>query len=540
MTPVTRDRRAPAWSRALKALVLAVPFLILTGWIATVTLHASVLVDYVRHFYLDDGQMVSMRYARHLADGTGPVWNAGERVEGYSNPGWVLVMTAVHLAGTPPETASLYVKLIAGLCAAGILAASLSLRRTLGPSTLAGEAVLLLALVMNADVVFWAANGFETTLLTAVFVWLLARVVREAGSGSVGALSMVVAGCLPVIRSDAHLLTLAVVAVGIGLARDRKRSVLVAALALVLPAAHVLARIAYYGDPLPNTFYLRYANATGVWLEGARYVRALVFNYWVLIGVAGAGAVFSRDHRRLWLLAPITAAGVHAFVAGGDMFEHFRFFAPAVPVVMVIAVTTVDTWAGAASARRLMALAVLLVAAIAAGGMVRPWAVDAMRSWRGRPWRGVVVGKLIDRYSSADATVAAASIGAIGYFSARRTIDLTGRTDPFVAREPGRPGADAAARKFDIAHSLALQPDFVLTDAPHDASRLGEVMFALNGVDPATQIGPALLASSTFQRDYRDTPVSLSPLLEYSALYVRTRSPERRSLSQWRFPRASF
>ena len=540
MTAVTRDRRAPARPRALKALVLAVPFLILTGWIAAVTLHASVLVDHVRHFYLDDGQMVSLRYARHLADGTGPVWNAGERVEGYSNPGWVVVMTAVHLAGAPPETASLYVKLIAGLCAAGILVASLSLRRTLGPSTLAGEAVLLLALVMNADVVFWAANGFETTLLTAVFVWLLARVVREAGSGSVGALSMVVAGCLPVIRSDAHLLTLAVVAVGIGLARDRRRSVRLAALALALPAAHVLARMVYYGDALPNTFYLRYANATGVWREGARYLRALVSNYWVLIGVAGAGVFVSRDRRRLWLLVPVAAAGMHALAAGGDMFAHFRFFAPAVPVLLVLAVATADTWAGEAGVRRAIALVVLLAFAVSAGGMVRPRAVDAMRSWRGKPWRGVVMGRLVDRYSRPSATLAAADIGALAYFSNRTVVDLSGRTDSFIARGQGRPGADAAARKFDIAHSLARQPDFVITDGPHDDSRLGEVMFALHGVDPARDIFPALLASPVFQRDYRDNPVPLTPLIERRALYVHNLSRERAHVSRWRFPEASF
>ena len=38
-------------------------------------------------------------------------------------------------------------------------------------------------LAMNADVVFWAANGFETPLLTALLLWLLTRVIDETETG---------------------------------------------------------------------------------------------------------------------------------------------------------------------------------------------------------------------------------------------------------------------------------------------------------------------------------------------------------------------
>ena len=46
--------------------------------------HASVLIDGVRYHFLDDDQMISMRYARNLALGEGLVWNRNERVEGYT------------------------------------------------------------------------------------------------------------------------------------------------------------------------------------------------------------------------------------------------------------------------------------------------------------------------------------------------------------------------------------------------------------------------------------------------------------------------
>src|SRR5262245_64648741 len=64
------------------------------------------------YFTLFDDAMVSMTYARNLADGAGLVWNAGESaVEGYTNFLWTLWMAALHLAGAPEPTVSLFVML---------------------------------------------------------------------------------------------------------------------------------------------------------------------------------------------------------------------------------------------------------------------------------------------------------------------------------------------------------------------------------------------------------------------------------------------
>ena len=45
-----------------------------------------------RHFFVCDDAFISFRYARHLSDGLGLVWNPGERVEGYSNFSRVLLL----------------------------------------------------------------------------------------------------------------------------------------------------------------------------------------------------------------------------------------------------------------------------------------------------------------------------------------------------------------------------------------------------------------------------------------------------------------
>ena len=58
---------------------------------------SSTVVDGERYFGLGDDAMISMRYARNLAEGHGLVWNGSEPpVEGFTNFLWVLVMAAAH------------------------------------------------------------------------------------------------------------------------------------------------------------------------------------------------------------------------------------------------------------------------------------------------------------------------------------------------------------------------------------------------------------------------------------------------------------
>ena len=62
----------------------------------------STVIEGQRVFTLFDDAMISMTYARNLAQGYGLVWNAGESpVEGYTNPLWTAWLAFLHLSGLP-------------------------------------------------------------------------------------------------------------------------------------------------------------------------------------------------------------------------------------------------------------------------------------------------------------------------------------------------------------------------------------------------------------------------------------------------------
>ena len=105
----------------------------------------SFVIDATRYFSLFDDAMVSMQFAKHLASGQGLVWNAGgPRVEGYSNPLWVLYMSAFHRLGLPAAKISLAIQVsgAAAIALTMVLAWRLTKRLTNGsaPAAAAGRA----------------------------------------------------------------------------------------------------------------------------------------------------------------------------------------------------------------------------------------------------------------------------------------------------------------------------------------------------------------------------------------------------------------
>src|SRR5688572_1219497 len=70
-----------------------------TPWILLPATGMLVLCERYSQLYgrnVVDDAMTSMQYAKQLALGNGLVFNLGERVEGYTNFAWVLLMTPIY------------------------------------------------------------------------------------------------------------------------------------------------------------------------------------------------------------------------------------------------------------------------------------------------------------------------------------------------------------------------------------------------------------------------------------------------------------
>ncbi|HOQ99526.1 MAG TPA: glycosyltransferase family 39 protein [Anaerolineae bacterium] len=142
-------------------------------------MRTSFVVDGERYYALFDDAMISMRYAKNLAHGLGLVWNAaGERVQGFTNPLWVLYMAILHLLPVGDSKMSLFVQitglllLVANLLFVRKIADSIS-----GHSTFVSLAsVILTAFYLPLNT--WSLQGTEVSILTFILtasIWVTLR-----------------------------------------------------------------------------------------------------------------------------------------------------------------------------------------------------------------------------------------------------------------------------------------------------------------------------------------------------------------------------
>jgi hypothetical protein len=303
-------------------------------------------------FSLFDDAMISMRFARNLANGHGLRWNAGATpVEGYSNFLWTLWMAVPHALGVAQAKASLFV-MVSG---AALLVATAAMVHQItamlaGPRLRHAPAVATWLTALSYPLVFWTMRGMEVGLVAAELTAavLLALRLREGG----GRRDLVLFGAvlaLGALTRDDTVLPLAVVVAFTAVRSPHRWRILCVgggALALAV-VGHTAFRILYYGDPLPNTYYLKLGGiplrtrlSRGISVDGQLGTRTLY------APAAFAALYFALVRRGVAFGAVMVAAVFLSTVAystyvGGDAWEDFgfanRYVASALPMLAVLA-----------------------------------------------------------------------------------------------------------------------------------------------------------------------------------------------------------
>lgn len=488
MRPVRR-------SRLLLGLLLAGQGL----WSAWFVWRTSFPVDGKRTFCLFDDAMISMTYARNLVEGYGLNWaRFGEPVEGFTAPLWVLVMAAVHLLPLELRTTSLAVQaLSAGLLLANTLAVRhLMLRHFAGrgPGRGDGPATWLPATLLTAfyyPLAHWSLQGMETGLQALLLTLAVTLALTIGADGERGrkayALLFGVLAAAYLTRMDTALPAAVVLAFlgwrGALAWRLRRHWLPGAAVLATAVAGYQLFRWSYFGELLPNTFYLKLAGVPldvrllrGGWALG-RFALPLLP---VLAGLGVALWVLLRRSRdrtaglRFALPAAVVAASwAYAVWVGGDAWELSgiganRFVAVTVPLVFVLLngvlaarpAGPVDRGRRARAGRTWGVVAVTALAFVLAGHLwsadgwrrflvlERPLHVDGHARFVRRTLRLAGSGRI-----PADARVAVVWSGIPAYFSDWRMVDLLGYNDRHVARqEPSIPLDRKSWRDFRPGH----------------------------------------------------------------------------------------
>jgi hypothetical protein len=465
------------------------------------------------------------------------VWNPGERVEGYTNFLWVVVTAGVHLLPLDDAHTSLVVRLLnLGLLGGSLLFAERILRRFRPAAGLALPA-LLLPLVLCYDMQFWAFHGFETTLLMMVFLWVVDRILEDSAAESSRWTTWLLLGLLPLIRSDAHHLWMVAATLAFVTATERSRTLPRLGLAALPALAHLMFRRAYYGEWLPNTYYLKVAgHDLARRLElGLDYLAYFATFYWMALLLALFGALQTSDRRRRWLCVGFLASLAYVAWVGGDMYPGARFLAPYVPVLLVLALAAIGDLTKDNRVAELALSSALALASVMFTAFLTIYGSGyaVLKAENGGPDQSLVAALTIRENSGPDARVAVHAAGVLPYFSQRYCIDLLGKTDPVVARLPPRE-YPVGHNKYDPEHSLgAMRADMVaMLWLPRGAGSCSDRARAVVRAGAPPWVS-TVYESSIFQREFCGQVAESD---EAAPIYVRRSSPEAARLPTWRLP----
>jgi arabinofuranosyltransferase len=441
--------------------------------------------------WMDDDAFISFRYARNLARGLGLVYNPGERVEGYTNFLWTVLMAVAAKAGLDVPRAAQVLGTVFSLASlAVVVRLAQALHR--GSRAAAGSRADALLPVLPAVLLcvseswaVWAVGGLENVFAGFWVLLAVTAYVRFRQESRRSALATCVASCvLASLTHPAH--TLVALVLGAALAwhalrgpGDWRAAAVFAAGFGGLYGTYFVLRATYYASLLPNTFYAKVGTSVAMLQRGGAYWGAIVIAFPLLLAGCGwAGAQWFRQRtagssaeRRQALPGGVLPALVGAYLLyalaiGGEAFPALRLFVVPLPLAAVAAAWSLQ--ALAASLRT--AAAIVLVVGTAACSYWNP----KMRQLDPRIENeslGVyrTAGLYLKQNLPPNSLFAYSGAGVLAYYCELPFLDTLGLTDKHIARTtPKDMGTGMAGHeKGDGAYVLSRRPDYIMfTGAP--------------------------------------------------------------------------
>lgn len=419
----------------------------------------AIVLGYVAHFRLLDARMqddafISFRYARHFAQGHGLVWNIGERVEGYTNFLWTLLMSLPMVVSDKLEPMAFaraissfsgYVTIILSFLLVRHMLPKARVLPLVPPILLAGSWPLAINTMTGLETVFFGA------LLTGATLLLVQEQdeLRYRGSSVVFALAALT-------RPEAiglFLLNFALVCVFRFREGKPAKDYL---LRLFLPfaalvGAHEVFRLAYYGQWVPNTYFAKFgADLPEGMPTRTSYLQDFFFAnlsspMGLLLLLALPFLLTKRRHLPSLLILNGAAFGiVFVLSSGADFMIGFRYLVPYLPFWLIVGALGFGAFLEKSSPKKPSPRAEAVFAACSLIFAILGYAHshDKLRPFETLRHRvnadsNTVLGKWLAESLPKDAVVVARDIGEIGYLSDLTMIDMTGLTDAAIARKPG-------------------------------------------------------------------------------------------------------
>ena len=462
-----------------------------------------------RYHVTQDDAFTAFMYSKNLATGNGLTFNPGERVEGYTNFLWVLIMTLPHLFLSDIPLVANFLALLCTVATVVLVYFYGNNLRPQRPMVFALVAPVLLA--TNGALAFWTFSGMETALFTLLLNAGVCRYIRDLRETTHSQWTGAFFGLAALTRPEGLLVFGLTGLHHLTIARPRTTAALsqwfrwtIPFFILVVP--HFAFRYSYYEQLLPNTFYAKSAPRAIALQHGIEYTWDFLSacGLWGLILITSL-TLLGRRRRRLGSYATLILWTYTAYIVlvGGDVLGAHRFYIPLLPLFCLTLQEGIYEMARRLPAcgrglRSSLAPAITGVVFSVTGGIV--WHTYTGLDEKILELRRLVVSHndklyglvayINDQPDARKLVIATSAIGIPKYFSTARVIDLLGLTDAEVAHSSETIGG------LDAPSILRRQlTDYVLAQEP-------DIFFFITGAKPHHIAEKALFLSRRFRQHY--------------------------------------
>jgi arabinofuranosyltransferase len=289
-----------------------------------------------RTAWISDDAAITLRTVLNVTHGFGLTFNIAERVQTYTHPLWMGLLTLGYLA-----VGNVYATTFAAGILCSLAAFWFAVSRAGSPLQALTAAITLL---FSEAFVDFSTSGLENPLFNLLIVGFVAVFLRNDGKPE-RRLTMLwgLAALLYLTRPDAVLVVGPLLALATWQARQPLtilRSILIGAVPAI---AWTLFAIVYYGFPFPNTAYAKLAMGID---PGELRVQGILYLLDSLdrdpltlsaIATASAIAVFQRNRTAQALAAGIVLYLVYVVSIGGDFMAGRFLAAPVFASVVLMA-----------------------------------------------------------------------------------------------------------------------------------------------------------------------------------------------------------
>jgi arabinofuranosyltransferase len=470
-----------------------------------------------------DDSYIIFRYAQNLMRGLGLVYNAGQKVEGYTSFLWVLLLTVGTRLMHDPIVAAKVLGLLFNL---STLLAGYCLCRQMIIDKVPMYGLALVLTASNTYFIVGTVGGLESPLFSSILCWSVVAYLKAIRTTHLKSQTYWCVGTsllltLLVLTRPDGVITFFLLCCDAGW-RFRKRPGNIACLTLPLVLIYTpyfLWRWHYYGLFFPNTFYVKRGGTLALLAQGVAQAGKFFgaqTGGWFLCGLVTLAVMFFPTVETTVLGLAIASRVVFEVWSGGIAPGEFRFLIPALPLIWILTENVLARGVSAFAASRRTQLVFAGTCGLLIVGQLITFCQfrvrNAVPERIGMERAHIGLGKWLRTNSPPDATVAVGDIGASGFWSQRRILDLDGLTDTYISHLPG-----AYSEKHDSQYVLGQFPDFIVLRASSCDAGSSEILF---GMDEAVYSDPQ------FQDDY--ARVSCWEFWKHYDLLLYQRGPGRR------------